>query len=555
MIVRNAMMQGGSVRKVAKYEVIYNAMTIKPNYFDTKNQNEMVKSLVDAGIWAKMDYLAMFADHAGNLINWANPGTHNPTKIGNPYFEKYTGYRGSIGNLINTNFKPALDGTLISQDNICLITGIGTDALENTYDVAAMSASNGVDKLGILTQQTDGNTYYASNVTNVTVIANNDAIKHYTLSRGSSSSYDCYFNKTKTTVASNSTGLTSLDLHCCGSLIGSTTKGNNKFLRYLAIFSYLTSTEIELFLDIIEEYLTEYGTNLINYQNKIAKSYRTSKVTIPLETYDGANETVHPSVVNCGKLWNGYKYYLADTPFANNNLDIENPSIWGSNDGLNFVVPAGVTNPIVPGTRNPDPELYFDAEADIMYCFWQQNGTTDIYETHSSDCINWSTPKSVLTKVPGTVNVASPCVVKVDGIFYMYYNSLGATNMDHRLRRARCNTIDGIYTDSELLNVPTNDYDKNWWHPGVVYHNGNFYMSSNSSTGALGFKVYIMKSADGINFQKSPYSTMDVDSNPINTGGYYRTCMCNVEGQWMLYYGTKDVANKWRTCRMNIDLL
>ena len=61
---------------------------------------------------------------------------------------------------------------------------------------------------------------------------------------------------------------------------------------------------------------------------------------LTLSTYDGSGQVVHPSVLDFGQglvkpgstSWNGYRYWMAITPFPNGNSDHENPCLYASND-------------------------------------------------------------------------------------------------------------------------------------------------------------------------------------------------------------------------------
>ena len=69
------------------------------------------------------------------------------------------------------------------------------------------------------------------------------------------------------------------------------------------------------------------------------------KLNIP--TYDGSGQGVHPDVYYNANGWNGYRYWMAVTPYPGGNAAYENPSIVVSNDNVNWIVPPGLSNPIV----------------------------------------------------------------------------------------------------------------------------------------------------------------------------------------------------------------
>ena len=104
-----------------------------------------------------------------------------------------------------------------------------------------------------------------------------------------------------------------------------------------------------------------------------------STVLCTIPTYDGSGHTIHPSVVDMGDEWNGFRWWLADTPYPRGREDLENPTIYGSNDRINWQVPAGLTNPLDDPSQlgdpnkpyNSDTELVFDPVSGLMVCFWR----------------------------------------------------------------------------------------------------------------------------------------------------------------------------------------
>jgi hypothetical protein len=125
------------------YQTIYNAMTTKPTGKYAWGQNDMVKKLVDDGIWAKLDWFWVAAtetnDNGEALINWKNPGTDTPT---NPTSTAWTALEGFTGDnssdYIDTNFNPSTDSTNFSQNSACVGCYVRNNYNENK---PAMSCS------------------------------------------------------------------------------------------------------------------------------------------------------------------------------------------------------------------------------------------------------------------------------------------------------------------------------------------------------------------------------------------------------------------------------
>jgi hypothetical protein len=119
-------------------------------------------------------------------------------------------------------------------------------------------------------------------------------------------------------------------------------------------------------------------------------------------TFDGTQNIAHPSMEYIDTSWNGYKYWLAFTPYPAENR--ENPSIAYSNDGITWDT-TGLSNPVVPpgdtaaGNYNSDVDLLFRADQSKMYLFWRYtDGSNDMFYGHTStDGLTWSDSTSILT--------------------------------------------------------------------------------------------------------------------------------------------------------------
>jgi hypothetical protein len=223
----------------------------------------MLKALVDLNVFYKAEFLDMFSVHTNTggeaQINWRNPGTFNPTLVNNPVFTAYEGFTGDSVNTryIRSNFIPSVDGTIIGQDNICVIIGVGTDLepvnWQNAYDFGAGNL--------LIASRYAGNTEFFCNSAAATV-ANTYGKKYFGMSRNNAVSFDSYQNLVETNCVKTSATLTNLEIYVCAINIGGTAYICNRQLRFAFLFSYLTEAEITGTMGIMNTYLTNYGTNL-----------------------------------------------------------------------------------------------------------------------------------------------------------------------------------------------------------------------------------------------------------------------------------------------------
>lgn len=550
-----------------EYLAVYNAMSVKPSHWDALKQDALMKSLVSSGLYAKAEFIDIFATHVGGSnINWASPGTHNPIPASGIFFNAYEGYRGNkIGSkTVNLNFIPSTDSTKTSQDNVCMIVGVGDDGAEAFDDFGTFSGAS-VGRINVRSLHDATNSYFRCNSSAANAVANTNAVKHYAVNRNNPASFDAHLNKTKTTIAAVSNGVSTVSIHACGGNENGTIRASGRIVRYVARFQSLSDSEIYNFMDIIDAYLLNYKTDLFtNYNTYISKTYPSTKINMTLTTYDGGGETVHPSVVDTGVSgWNGYRYWMANTPYPVSNSAYENPSIWASTDGITWVVPVGVTNPVISKPSdgyNADTELYF--EDNTMYLYWKkvvgfpQTRTVEVISS-TDGFVTISSPTTVLNCDEDEYENVSPAVLKDGSIYKMYYYTFSdaiQTN-NPRIKVAESTSPNGIFTNKKncIINIDSGHIP---WHLDAIKYNNYFYIAATSfPADGLTKRVYIYKSNNGLKFIRSPYTVLNYSVQTFDSSNYYRPTLCEVGGQMRLYYAAYSAASKWTFNRIDIDLL
>ena len=116
-------------------------------------------------------------------------------------------------------------------------------------------------------------------------------------------------------------------------------------------------------------------------------------LNIPTYTANGKDGegVTHPDVLDFTQIkdtggaaldtWGGYRYWMAMTPNQTGNSQFENPCLAASSDGITWVVPTGITNPLtnVPrepdNTHNCDTDMIYDPNSDQLwvYYIWEQD--------------------------------------------------------------------------------------------------------------------------------------------------------------------------------------
>jgi hypothetical protein len=153
-----------------------------------------------------------------------------------------------------------------------------------------------------------------------------------------------------------------------------------------------------------------------------------------------STEAMHPDVIDMGTEWNGYRYWMAFTPY-NGTAATEEPCIVATNDIASdaWEVPAGYTNPIAvdpPGTDHyADTDLLYDPNTDRLYVFAiRDDGSTfqDIRSWWTDGDGSWSTETTVLAGAAGTYG--NPSIIPISGGWRLYYNigNSGANQLRYR---------------------------------------------------------------------------------------------------------------------------
>lgn len=204
-----------------------------------------------------------------------------------------------------------------------------------------------------------------------------------------------------------------------------------------------------------------------------------------IPTYDGADQPTHPSVVSFDQPWNGYAYWMAMTPYPYNDGSYENPSIVASNDGENWVVPNGVTNPLAgtPSTgHNCDVDLVYVPELDELRMYYIE--ADDIISSRvkmmsSQDGVHWSSPQIVITDLFKKYGILSPSIeILPDGTYMMWYVDAGNAGWTSQNNKVKYRTSeDGINWSSATTCEDFVQPGYQVWHLDVHYDTstGNYY--------------------------------------------------------------------------------
>lgn len=265
------------------------------------------------------------------------------------------------------------------------------------------------------------------------------------------------------------------------------------------------------------------------------------KVNLFIETpFEGGNQPYHPSVVAFDSAWNGYKYWMAYTPYPYGNDPAENPCIVASNDLLYWEEPSGITNPIDSPSQATDLGITYWSDTELIYnstdnkleCWYRGIGSTNLWvRKTSSNGVTWSERENLHT-FSGTGTVSASVILE-DGTYKIwimspnsYYETTDATNWGEPTTF----TTERINYWHFQVRKTTKGYEMfahvNWPHNLSIVH-----LASTDGITFTGTKKIISSNGD----MNKPYG--------IDAKGIYRPCFIVLNDRYYLFYctGANDI--------------
>jgi hypothetical protein len=109
---------------------------------------------------------------------------------------------------------------------------------------------------------------------------------------------------------------------------------------------------------------------------------RNASTHLQIRIFGNDDQVVHPSVIDFKtehgmESWNGYRYWMALTPYPYGNSSKENPCLCVSNDGLSWEAPRDIINPLdvarggwIEGFHS-DTDMIYNPECDELWIYYR----------------------------------------------------------------------------------------------------------------------------------------------------------------------------------------
>ena len=240
-------------------------------------------------------------------------------------------------------------------------------------------------------------------------------------------------------------------------------------------------------------------------------------VELVTPTFDGRGTATHPSVLYFEDGWNGWKYWMAVTPYPGNHN--EEPSILVSNDVASWRVPSGLKNPLddAPGGAkgyNSDAQLVMGPD-DTMYLTFRlvdvpNNNINRIFLMKSTDGVHWSPKQEIFTNdeaATGFTHFLSQSLVFLGDRWRLYgVQLLPEENKLVYVESSSADLDTATWSDYEEVDI---DYSlwpkKEIWHSEIKLVDGTFYGLIQDARPATSYDsdLFLMRSTDGKQWEVS----------------------------------------------------
>lgn len=257
-------------------------------------------------------------------------------------------------------------------------------------------------------------------------------------------------------------------------------------------------------------------------------------------------DTTHPDVIDFAKTskeggkWGGYRYWMVLTPNQDGYSQYENPCLAASNDGVNWVVPNGIENPLSgvkhepAGTHNCDTDLVYNPDSDELWVYyvWEQDspaGTPSnlrlirVKEDGNSFAITSTTddkPYERLINSQYRYDMQSPAVVRRNANTWLMWSNNSDSN----------NSGNGWQSQVAFVELYTSTDGKNWTNKQSLAD------------------TLVLKGADGI----ASYIPWHLDVQWVESQNKYWGLFCaypkggNTNRTYLLF-GTSEDGKTWTT--------
>ena len=300
---------------------------------------------------------------------------------------------------------------------------------------------------------------------------------------------------------------------------------------------------ILLLLSLFLIMFIKYGWKYYGYE--ISAYFDFNRKELQITTPYGNGGACHPKVVCFKEGFNGYKYWMAYTPYPKHNSKFENPCILASNDLEQWEVPKELLEPCLDDLSynkdkriyNSDTHLLFNSDTKKLECWWRFVNDKDkevvIYRRTSVDGIHWDA-KEVVRKINNRklLDYLSLSIVYEEGIYKIWYMFKGNIWLTATVNLK-------TFTVPQKMNI---NYGKELipWHLDVEKTPKGYEMIyvayPRKQKNHYNMKLYHCLSKDGIDWSNPSIVLEPRKYKSWDNGGLYRSSLLKIDDVYHVIY-------------------
>lgn len=324
---------------------------------------------------------------------------------------------------------------------------------------------------------------------------------------------------------------------------------NNKKIKIVFIIILI------IILALVCKFVFEYQANnaaqvgahpVEKFEPPSIDSNNNSKYQLNIISTYGDNEAYHPKVLTFENAWNGYKYWMAYTPYPQGDDSKENPHIAVSNDLITWETLDNLDTPTKTrkGLKyNSDSHILYNSDLDRLECYWRYVDDTKnesiIYRRTTKDGVNWTKREvALLNKPRSKVDCISPAILYESGQYKMWY-------VDQKNTVKYRTSEDGLnWSDATKISLDYEEEVKSW-HLDVIHTEKGYEMlvvAYEKWELRNDMNLYYTTSQDGINWETAKVIMRPtVGTDNWDNKGIYRCSFIYQDGVYYIYYSGTDL--------------
>lgn len=259
----------------------------------------------------------------------------------------------------------------------------------------------------------------------------------------------------------------------------------------------------------------------------------------------GDDEAYHPKVISFDESFNGYKYWMAYTPYPHADDEKENPHIAVSNDMKTWEEPKGFENPLEPSPKNfkagniynSDTHILYNSDTKQLEVWWRyvnnEEKSVIIYRKTSKDGVKWSNKEEIIKGNRYKKDYLSPAIIYEDGKYKMWYVS--GRNIVEYIESDNLKD----WSESKRINIDYSNKGLKSWHLDVIHTDDGYEMvvSAFINNERNRMNLYYSKSEDNEEWSVPQIIlTPSFATDNWDNKGIYRSSLLKIDKIYYLFY-------------------